>query len=104
MEGVMASDAGEALRRSAESAWDRRWTFVQDANGDGSVTGADVAEWAGWVFFAPGDWILLGLMRTQPDTAMFLDITPELESGLLSGIISLAVWIGILAFFGALRR
>jgi hypothetical protein len=98
------SDTGEALRRSADAAWEARWRFVQDSNGDGVVTSADFGGWAEWAFFAPGDWMILGLMKTQPEVALFFEMTPDLQSGLLSGLLSLAVWLAIGAFIGSLVR
>lgn len=100
----MSSAAAERLQRAGEEAWSERWRFVQDSNGDGVVTTADVGGWAEWLFFAPGDWILLGLMKTQPDVAVFFEMTPELQSGLLSGLISLGVWLALAAFLAALFR
>jgi hypothetical protein len=100
----MSSDAAEQLRRSADLAWDKRWTFVKDANGDGIVTTADVSHWAEWIFFAPGDWLILAIMKHQPDAAVFFEMTPDLQSGLLSGILSLAVWLAVGAFLSSLTR
>jgi hypothetical protein len=100
----MSEAAAEQLERSAEVAWDERWRFVQDSNGDGVVTTADFGGWAEWLFFAPGDWIILGLMKSQPDVAVFFEMTPDLQSGLLSGLISLGVWLAVVVFLAALFR
>lgn len=100
----MASDAAEQLRRSAEAAWNHRWLFVKDANGDGAISLEDVPQWFAWLFFAPGDWAILTLIKHRPETALFLEITPQMQSGLFSGLLSLGVWLVIGAFVGAIIR
>jgi hypothetical protein len=101
---AMASQAGEQLRRSADLAWDQRWTFIKDANGDGIVTISDVSKWVEWLFFVPGDLAILALIKNLPDLAVFLEITPNMLSGWLSGIVSLCAWLIIWSIFSALDR
>jgi hypothetical protein len=61
-------------------------------NGDGMVTISDVWLWLKWIFFAPGDFLLLVLMKYGTSVALFLEITPANISGVLSGVISAFVW------------
>src|SRR5712675_1416458 len=51
-----------AIGLDPNSAWDVRWIFLADMNRDGYVTISDFWLWIKWVFYAPGDWILLMLM------------------------------------------
>jgi len=80
------------LRAAADAAWSQRWHFVSDLNGDGLITISDTLVWAKWIFFAPGDWLLLMLMSHAPAVAIFLELTPANPYGLLSGIVSGLVW------------
>jgi hypothetical protein len=91
--------AEQRLKQEASAAFSERWQFVADMNGDGAVTISDVGLWLKWVFFAPGDALLLAFMQGLPGAALFLELNPRSVSGLLSGIISAGVWylpIGIL--------
>ncbi|WP_253711823.1 hypothetical protein [Bradyrhizobium sp. WD16] len=73
-------------------AWTMRWHFVIDINGDGQITISDVWLWASYIFFAPGDVILLGIMLKLPSVAAFLEMTPKLVSGWWSFAISFLFW------------
>jgi hypothetical protein len=53
----------QQLRIAAEFAWNIRWKIAWDMNGDGMVTISDVWLWLKWIFFAPGDLLLLLLMK-----------------------------------------
>jgi hypothetical protein len=68
----------------------RQWYFVADMNLDGSVTITDVGLWMKWLFFMPGDALILASM----DTAMgrFLEVTPTSYGGFGSGVVSFLVW------------
>ncbi len=84
------------IMTAADAAWAERWQFVKDANGDGLITISDAMGWLGWVFFAPGDWLLLMLMSHAPSIALFFEITPAMLYGTLSGIVSPVIWISLL--------
>ena len=73
-------------------AWAMRWNFIIDMNGDGQITISDVWLWASYIFFAPGDVILLGIMLKLPSVAAFLEMTPKLVSGWWSLAISFLFW------------
>jgi hypothetical protein len=53
--------AQQHLRIAAELAWDARGRCTWDMNG--AMNGADTWLWLKWVFFAPGDLLLLLLIR-----------------------------------------
>jgi hypothetical protein len=50
----------------------------------------------GWVFFAPGDFILLETMLHATRSALFLNLASKDLPGFLSGVLSLLSWSGIL--------
>ena len=81
----MADDAAQQLRRKGERLWDERWTFTADMNGDGAVNLSDLWLWAQWMFFAPGDLLLLVCMKHFPGLALFLELDAASLSGPLSG-------------------
>lgn len=84
--------AARQLREGAEIAWERRWAWPDDMNGDGVQTVADTWEWVKAVFFAPGDFLLLNFMRTKATTAHFWELSPAMLGGGFSAILSLLVW------------
>lgn len=75
-----------------ENAWKLRWTFDWDMNGDGRFTISDIGKLIAWVFYAPGDALLLGIMLKAADFAAFLELTPKYLYGGWSFFISLVVW------------
>jgi hypothetical protein len=66
-------------------------------NGDGAMTGADTWLWLKWVFFAPGDLLLLLLMKFGTDAAVFLQVNPSDLSGWITGLLSAAIWLVLIA-------
>ena len=64
----------------------RLWTFHADMNSDGVVTVSDVWLWLKWLWFYPGDWILLQYGPTK--IGKFFELSPEDYGGRLSGSIS----------------
>ena len=72
----------QALKLSADKAWERRWVFPEDPNGDGLTTITDVWAMIKWGFFAPGDWLLLVIMKPVTPLATFSELTPAMLSGL----------------------
>ena len=79
------------------SAWEHpRWGFAWDMNGDGSVTLTDVWLLLGWVFHLPGDAVLALVLNNAPGFARFLELSVGQYGGLLTGVISFAVWSIIL--------
>ncbi len=69
----------------------RSWSLKSDMNGDGVTTISDVSAWMGWLFFYPGD-IIFALALNSPGLAQFLEISPAIYGGWLSGILSALVW------------
>jgi hypothetical protein len=74
------------------AAWTFRWIFVADMNGDGLITISDFWLWVKWVFYAPGDCILLGVMLQMPSLAKFFEISTLFLFGWWSFFLSLFVW------------
>ena len=84
----------EQLRAAAELAWADRWQVALDMNGDGLVTVLDAWLWLKWIVLAPGDVLLLLLMKHGTSVAFALQMHPQ--SGLygyLSALISVAAWL-----------
>ena len=80
----------------------RLWKFVEDMNYDGFFTSSDVWLWIKWLFFYPGDLILLTVIKAFPELAQFLELGPDNYSGKLSGLISVFAWIFVfLVLYGA---
>ena len=71
----------------------RLWTFQADMNGDGAVTVSDIWLWLKWLWFYPGDWILLQFGPTK--IGKFFELSPQDYGGRLSGFITFA----LVAFF-----
>ena len=94
----MANDRARQLRQTAERLWEERWTFDADMNGDGVVNLSDVWLWVNWLFFAPGDLLLLLCMTHLPELAVFLEIDPTLVSGPLSGTLFFCFLLVFIAF------
>lgn len=98
MQGLrMADDAARQVRQKAERLWDERWTFTADMNGDGLVDLSDVGLWAKWVFFAPGDLLLLVCMKHFPGLALLLGLDAASLSGPLSGTLFFCVSLVVIA-------
>ncbi|MFM9847698.1 MAG: hypothetical protein ACKVP3_11125 [Hyphomicrobiaceae bacterium] len=71
----------------------QRFRFATDMNGDGLFTISDVWLWLKWLFFAPGDGVLLFLMAFMPDISDFLEVDQGSMYGWLSGFLSAVLWI-----------
>ncbi len=83
---VLRPDQMEAL---APGLMRVRFVFGFDMNGDGVVSISDIWLWIKWVFFAPGDFIIIIIMNWAPKVAAFFEFT---MMGVASGIISLLMW------------
>jgi hypothetical protein len=91
----------QQLRLAADLAWNSRWQFAWDMNGDGLVTSTDAWLWLKWIALAPGDCLLLLLMMHGTPIASFLQLRPGSGlAGFLSALISAVVWL----FAASLRR
>jgi hypothetical protein len=72
------------------------YRFSKDVNGDGRVTISEVWAAAKTLFFLPGD-ISLGLVfHFIPDVAAFLEINRVWVGAVLSGIVSIAIWVALI--------
>lgn len=96
----MASFSDIPIGLDPATAWATRWIFVADMNRDGFITISDLWLWVKWIFYAPGDCILLGVMLQMPSLARFLEISTLMLYGWQSFAISLVVWYFV--FAGAL--
>src|SRR2546423_95062 len=88
-----SSLAEQQLKIAADFAWNIRWKIAWDMNGDGIVTISDGWLWLKWIFFGPGDFSLLLLMKYGTPVAVFLEIRPESMFGWLSGLTSAMAWL-----------
>jgi hypothetical protein len=84
----------EQLRAAAELAWADRWQVALDMNGDGLLTVLDAWLWLKWIVLAPGDILLLLLMKHGTSVAFALQMHPQSGLyGFLSALISAAAWL-----------
>jgi hypothetical protein len=97
----MESVAEQQLRIAAGLAWNVRWSFAADMNGDGLVTISDAWLWLKWIFFAPGDLLLLLLMSHGTSVALFFEINPASLYGALSGMFSVFIWLWVIVLYRA---
>ncbi len=71
----------------------RIWSFISDMNCDGVVTISDVSLWLGWVYFYPGDLLLMLVMRETPNMARFFEITDADYGKFVSFAVSGLFWL-----------
>jgi hypothetical protein len=71
----------------------RIWKFLADMNYDGLVTISDVWLWFKWLFFYPGDFIILYTIKILAPLATFFEISTDNYGGWLSGILSIISWL-----------
>jgi len=74
----------------------RAWNFTKDMNLDGLVTISDLWLWFKWMFFYPGDFLILQITRYLPDLSLFFEFSCEIYGGWFSGIASLVIYPFIL--------
>ncbi|MCY1427556.1 hypothetical protein D9M71_434060 [compost metagenome] len=78
----------------------RQWSFIADMNHSGSITIGDIWLWCDWLFYYPGDTLILFLINhAPPKFIQFFEITYNSYGGPFSGVISGVVFLFI---FGAL--
>jgi hypothetical protein len=78
----------QQIRSLAEAAWTLRWRIAQDMNGDGALTISDVLAWCKWLFFAPGDYLLLVTMMEWTQVAAFFEMDTSMLPGWAAGFLS----------------
>ena len=101
----------EELSFVGDALWENRWShliqmeFVEgnprwtsyrramDMNIDGSVTISDVALWGKWLFWLPGDYSIIAIMKWAAPIASFFELDPSNLTGVISSLISLLVWL-----------
>ena len=85
-----------------------RWFIAKDMNCDGVFTISDIWPLIEWVFFLPGDSLVLGLMAALPGVATFFELTPESLGGSASVALSIMAWLwalgAVVGFFVKLSR
>jgi hypothetical protein len=91
---AIEATAEQELRAAADFAWNVRWQIALDMNGDGAVTNLDVWLWLKWLILAPGDFLLLLLMKYGTSIALLLQIRPSSSLySFLSVLVSITVWL-----------
>ena len=63
-----------------------------DMNADGIVTISDAVLWLQWLFWLPGDYAVIALMRWAPKAALFFEVSPGDLAAWPSTLVSLAFW------------
>ena len=79
---------------------DHRFKIVFDLNGDGAFTISDVWEWVKWIYFAPGDYLIIQLLNTEvghTEVGRFFELSPAYIGGIARGAFSAVVLL--IAFF-----
>lgn len=69
----------------------RLWVFKADMDFNGIVTISDTWLWFKWLFFYPGDILILEIMKFG-DIHTFLELSASTFGNWFSGIISFIVW------------
>ena len=82
----------EFEQRLIEAAWDNRWYFSSDMNQDGLFTIADIGLMLKYVFFAPGDFLILAILRVSPEFSQFFEMSLASVDGWLSIIFTFFLW------------
>jgi len=77
----------------------RVWKFVADMNYDGSVTISDVWLWVKWLYFYPGDLIILLLTKVSPGLVNVFEHSSHPFSGIFSFGLSLIAWVVLFTIF-----
>jgi hypothetical protein len=83
------------LKEAAEIAWAARWQFSWQMDADSIISISNALHSIGWIFFAPGDFILLETMLHPTRLALFFNISPDDLSGFGSGTLSFLWWVGL---------
>lgn len=71
----------------------RIWSFISDMNCDGAVTISDVTLWTKWLYFYPGDLLVMLIVRETPNVARFFEITDADYGKLVSFAVSGLFWL-----------
>ena len=84
----------------------RLWFFEADMDQNGVTTISDIWLWVQWLFFYPGDFLILGIMKFG-DIHTFFELSSSTFGNWFSGIISFIFWFAIILklviFFFELR-
>jgi hypothetical protein len=79
-----------AVHSQMEAA--RLWVFKADMDFNGLVTISDTWLWFKWLFFYPGDFLILAIMKFG-DIQTFLELSASTFGNWFSGIISFIFWL-----------
>lgn len=93
----------EQLRSAGEALWATRWenlTYMETV--DGAVSISDVTLWIKWLFWLPGDYVVIALMTWAPSVAVFLEAGPGSLTGWLSSTLSAFAWLFMFAMTSSL--
>jgi hypothetical protein len=63
-----------------------------DMNADGTVTISDAYLWLQWLFWLPGDYSIIALMKWAPAAALFMELSPASLASGTSTALSIAFW------------
>ena len=69
----------------------RLWFFEADMDQNGVITISDLWLWIQWLFFYPGDLLILGIMKFG-DIHTFFELSSSTFGNWFSGIISFIFW------------
>ena len=69
----------------------RLWFFEADMDQNGVITISDLWLWVQWLFFYPGDLLILGIMKFG-DIHTFFELSSSTFGNWFSGIISFVFW------------
>lgn len=78
-----------------------RFSLAEDMNCDGRFTIGDVGLWLHWVFFLPGDALILLLLEQAAPVAGFLELGPAYYGGWFSGFLSFFLWLATVLALGS---
>ena len=77
--------------------WNAPWRFAAEMHGSDVFTITNVWLMMKYVYFAPGDLLILSLMVANPKLAAFLELDASKLYGWASGVISGIAWLTALS-------
>jgi len=92
----------ETRQRSTKG--DRKRSLRADINGDGRITISDVPGWGKWVFFYPGDWLVLKLSEQNNRLVDFFELRAMNYGEMFPLIVSVFFWFAVIVLCFGLKR
>ncbi len=102
--GSEQSDQYLKEARQQSSIEVRQRNLRADINGDGRVTISDLPGWIKWIFYYPGDWLVLMLSERSNKLVDFLELRATNHSAAFNLIVSVSFWLAVIVLCFGLKR